>query len=105
MKRVGQGLTDVRQKLEVAGLSLAMSALLIDERRRLPQVRPYQIRSGERIEELSAAQLRRLTAEETQARFSDIECSVETRIEGRVAPALARRSADLARVLWRRSEK
>ncbi|NKC15925.1 MAG: mechanosensitive ion channel [Gammaproteobacteria bacterium] len=91
LKRLSDSFTSVRRKLDVAGLSPAMNALLLDERRRLPDRRFYQAQAKERLRELSAAGLGRLRAEEHQRRLIDLDDAVEAwigeRLERSLSPA------------------
>ena len=86
---IEQRFASVKEKIEVAGLSPALSQVLLEERRRLPSDRTHIQQTLKRAKEISAAGLARLQAEERKRALNDLTQAGTEWLDARVPADLS----------------
>ena len=85
---IEQRFASVKEKIDIAGLSPALSQVLLEELRRLPSDRTHIQQTLKRAKEISAAGLARLQAEERKRALSDLTQAGTEWLDARVSPDL-----------------
>lgn len=70
-KRIGDNLSSIRQKLEIAGMSQALGRVLMEQRRSLPKLASMQREAGKREQLIANAGLRQIQYGEEQQGLRD----------------------------------
>lgn len=85
-KRIADDFRNVRQKVEVAGLSQALGMVLLDQRRALPDRDELRKRAAEREHAIAVASLRQIHREEEQRELRNLDGYV-ARVTETLTPA------------------
>ena len=99
-RRIDEAFRSARQRLEAAGLTQTLGQILIDQRKRLPDLRGYRKATVEREDKISEANLREIRYDEEQRRLRNLDTYVEEILVGQVMdqerPRVAAKLRELA---------
>jgi potassium efflux system protein len=76
-KRLAEELRNTQQKVEVAGMSQALGRVLLEQRRRLPNVRVFRAQAEEREETISEVSLSQIQHEEERRKLRNLDDYVD----------------------------
>jgi len=81
---IDENFRNARQRLEAAGLTKSLGQVLIDQRKRLPDLRIYRAAAGEREEAIAEVSLRQIRNSEEQRSLQDLDAYVDQMLADKV---------------------